>query len=168
MTPPIVVTLHLDQRKLPAEVFQRLAARSGVFRDRKQREQDAWESFGKPGRDPDHLGSVLAAMALTGNWAPNLELAKLRNHWDQVVGGAIAMHSTVVGCDEGVLTIRAESTVWATQLTYLIPQLTHTIRERLSSLDIREIRVAGPGSQRFSGGRKPRNTNDSCYPGSQR
>ena len=56
------------------------------------------------------------------------------------------MHSTVAGFTDGVLTIRAESAVWATQLTYMLPQLTSTIRDRLKGLDIGEIRVTGPQS----------------------
>ena len=73
-----------------------------------------------------------------------MKLAQLRNHWDQVVGEAIANHSAVADFTDGVLTIRAESTVWATQLTYLIPQLTDTIRRNLKGLTINEIRVTGP------------------------
>ena len=153
MKPPVVVTLHLDQRKLPAEIFDRFAARAGVFRDRRQREEDAWESFGKPGRDPDKLGGVLSALANRGGWVPNLKIAQLRNHWDQVVGQGVAQHSQVVGFAEGILTIRAESTVWATQLTYLMPQLSATIRTRLRGLDISEIRVTGPHAQSFGRGR---------------
>ena len=75
-----------------------------------------------------------------------LKLAQLRNHWDQVVGQAIASHSAVADFTDGVLTIRAESTVWATQLTYLIPQLTDTIRRNLKGLTITEIRVTGPAA----------------------
>ncbi|MCI1219719.1 MAG: DUF721 domain-containing protein [Bifidobacterium sp.] len=153
MTPPIVLTLHLDQRKLPAETFNRFAAKSGVYRDRKKREQDAWESFGKPGRDPDRLAGVLSVLADRGGWVPNLKIAQLRNHWDQVVGQAVAQHSQVVGFEDGVLTIRTESTVWATQLTYLMPQLSATIRKRLQGLDIREIRVTGPRADSFGRGR---------------
>ena len=65
---------------------------------------------------------------------------------DQVVGQAIASHSAVADFTDGVLTIRAESTVWATQLTYLIPQLTDTIRRNLKGLTITEIRVTGPAA----------------------
>jgi predicted nucleic acid-binding Zn ribbon protein len=75
-----------------------------------------------------------------------MKLAQLRNHWDQVVGQAIASHSAVADFTDGVLTIRAESTVWATQLTYLIPQLTDTIRRNLKGLTIAEIRVTGPAA----------------------
>lgn len=150
MKPPIERTLKLDERRLPAEIFERLATRGGyIMRDRKTREanrEKAWESFGKPGRDPNTLGSVLDGLADGRRWAPQLKLAQLRDHWDQVVGPAIAMHSTVASVRDGVLTIRTESTVWATQLTYMIPQLTTVIRERLAGLDIQEIRVTGPQS----------------------
>lgn len=160
MKPPVERTLRLDERKLPAEVFERLAARGGyVMRDRKAREENsekAWESFGKPGRDPDTFASVLNGIAAGGHWVPQLKLAQLRNHWDQVVGPGIAMHSSVADFRDGVLTIRTESAVWATQLTYMIPQLTATIRERLSGLDIREIRVTGPAAGYRRGGYRGR------------
>ncbi|MBT1162282.1 DciA family protein [Bifidobacterium sp. SO1] len=152
MKPPIERTLKLDERKLPAQVFERLAQRGGyIMRDRKTREtnrEKAWESFGKPGRDPNTLGSVMAGIANGRHWVPQLKLAQLREHWDQVVGPGIAMHSSVASLRDGVLTIRTESAVWATQLTYMIPQLTATIRERLAGLDIQEIRVTGPASGR--------------------
>ena len=114
MKPPIACQLHVDETKLPAEIFERLSHRGAILKDR------------------------------GGVWAANMKLAQLRNHWDQVVGEAIANHSAVADFTDGVLTIRAESTVWATQLTYLIPQLTDTIRRNLKGLTINEIRVTGP------------------------
>ena len=76
MNPPIARTLHLDERKLPAEVFDRLAKHGGyVMRDRRTREENrekAWESFGKPGRDPAAFGSVLNGIASGGHWTPQL------------------------------------------------------------------------------------------------
>ena len=92
------------------------------------------------------MGSVMTTIAGNGVWAANMKLAQLRNHWDQVVGQAIASHSAVADFTDGVLTIRAESTVRATQLTYLIPQLTDTIRRNLKGLTIAEIRVTGPAA----------------------
>ena len=88
----------------------------------------------------------MTTIAGNGVWAANMQLAQLRNHWDQVVGQAIASHSAVADFTDGVLTIRAEYTVWATQLTYLIQQLTDTIRRNLKGLTITEIRVTGPAA----------------------
>lgn len=147
MIPPVAFRLHLDQTKLPAEVFDRLSRRGAFLKDprtQRKRREEAIENFGKPGRDPAELGNVMSTIAGNGIWSTNLKLAQLRNHWDQVVGAGIAAHSAVADFSDGVLIIRAESTVWATQLTYLIPQLTDTIRGNLKGLTINEIRVTGP------------------------
>ena len=148
MSAPIGETLGLDERKLPALVFERLDARSGLKRDWSAQREAAWDSFGKPGRDPATLGSVADVLASAGDWTPHLKIAQLNNHWDQVVGSAIAAHSSVAGFTDGILFIRTESQIWATQLTYLIPQLTAAIRQRLEGLDIKQIRVTGPRTQR--------------------
>lgn len=144
MNPPIVERLHLDETKLAADVFERLSHRGAMLKDRRKRREEAFENFGKPGRDPAELSSVMSTIAGNGVWASNMKLAQLRNHWDQVVGPGIAAHTAVADFTDGVLIIRAESTVWATQLTYLIPQLTDTIRRNLQGLTINEIRVTGP------------------------
>lgn len=153
MTPPIVEQLKLDQRKLPAEVFERFTHRQFSRNARKERARKAWESFGKPGRDPSRLGSVADVLAIQGNWGPHLKLAQLEYHWDEVVGPGIAAHSRPVGYANGTLTIRTESAVWATQLTYLIPQLKAKIAERLTGLPIERVTVTGPRAATFARGR---------------
>ena len=137
---PICATLHLDQRKLPATVFEHIAKMAGARRQRMIDAEAAWENFGKPG----------------GHWIPYLKIAQLRNHWDQVVGPVIAQHSQVIGLRDGVMTIRADSAAWATQLTYLIPQLERTIKERLQGLDVHKIQVTGPRAATFRGSRMKR------------
>ena len=149
-------TLHLDQRKLPATVFEHIAKMAGGRRQRMIDAEAAWENFGKPGRDPSTLGSVTALIANNGHWIPYLKIAQLRNHWDQVVGPVIAQHSQVIGLRDGVMTIRADSAAWATQLTYLIPQLERTIKERLQGLDVHKIQVTGPRAATFRGSRMKR------------
>jgi len=146
MKPPIAVTLKLDPRELPAQVFERYAARESSRKARAARAEAAWENFGKPGRDPARLGGVAAVIARQGDWIPHLKLSELNNHWDRVVGPAIAQHSHVIALRDGVLTIGTESQVWATQLTYLIPQLEDTIRRNLEGLTVERIRVVGPAA----------------------
>lgn len=149
MKQPIAEQLGLDPRRLPAEVFERFTQRRFSRASRLRKAEQAWLNFGKPGRDPSRLGSVADALSVSGNWGPHLKLAQLENHWDDVVGPGIAMHSRPAGYANGVLTIRAESTVWATQLTYLIPQLRAKIAERLAGLPIEKVVVTGPQSGRF-------------------
>ncbi|WP_052377554.1 DUF721 domain-containing protein [Bifidobacterium bombi] len=150
MERPIDLALNLDARKLPSQVFERLTKRSILRRDRAQCEREAWENFGKPNRDPAQLGGTLDAIAVGRQWVPHLKVAQLRTHWDEVVGAGIAAHSYVDDFRDGVLTIHTESGAWATQLTYLIPALTQTIRERLEGLEVKEIKVTGPRTSRFA------------------
>ena len=70
---PICATLHLDQRKLPATVFEHIAKMAGGRRQRMIDAEAAWENFGKPGRDPSTLGSVTALIANNGHWIPYLK-----------------------------------------------------------------------------------------------
>ena len=87
--PPICELLNLDQRKLPAEVFDRISDRAGRLKEREERARKAWESFGKPGRDPETVGSLFNLLASNGAWIPHLKMAQMRDHWDQVVGPVV-------------------------------------------------------------------------------
>ena len=71
--PPICELLNLDQRKLPAEVFDRISDRAGRLKEREERARKAWESFGKPGRDPETVGSLFNLLASNGAWIPHLK-----------------------------------------------------------------------------------------------
>lgn len=151
---PIAERLALDPRKLPAQVFERYAKLSDNIARRRERARRAYESFGKPGRDPHTISSVLSGFADSQGWRPHLLLAGLDQYWDQVAGPAIAAHTHVASYRQGVLTIRAESNVWATQLTYLIPQLQAAIAQRLEGLPVDRIVVTGPGTTSFRRGRR--------------
>lgn len=59
MNPPIARQLNLDETKLPAEIFERLSRRGATLKDYRRRREEAIENFGKPGRDPAELGSVM-------------------------------------------------------------------------------------------------------------
>ena len=148
MDEPVCRSLGLDQRKLPAETFERIEARAGVRRHWLDRERLARESFGQPGRDPVRLGDAAGLVATLGGWTPHLRIAELNTHWDRVVGADVARHSTVASLVDGVLVIRADSPAWATQLGYLASTILPTVRDRLPGLRIDEVRVTGPGTGR--------------------
>ena len=76
--PPICETLHLDQRKLPAEVFERISRRAGRYKEREERARQAWENFGKPGRDPQTVGNIFNVIATQGSWTPHLKSRRCR------------------------------------------------------------------------------------------
>ncbi|MFT8639509.1 DUF721 domain-containing protein [Bifidobacterium sp.] len=150
---PIDLLLHLNVSKLPEQTFRPFAMRGMSVRRLRERSKEAWWNFGKPGRDPNRLGGVLEQIAEQSHWVPHLKIAQLERNWNDVVGPAIASHSHVVSYNRGILTIQASSTVWATQLSYLIPQLQDTIAERLEGLPIERIEVTGPHSYSFRRGK---------------
>lgn len=77
MNPPIARQLNLDETKLPAEIFERLSRRGATLKDYRRRREEAIENFGKPGRDPAELGSVMTTIAGNGVWAANMKLGAI-------------------------------------------------------------------------------------------
>lgn len=149
MRKPVDEELSLDQRKLAAQIFNRIIKKPRSRKNKAKEIEKAWFAFGKPGRDPLGLSSVVQSLAADNGWTPHLKVAELGDHWDQIVGSNIAEHSRVVSYESGRLIIQARTTVWATQLTYLIPSLKGRISDCLA-MPVDEIVVTGPRNYDFS------------------
>lgn len=141
---PANILLKIDTRKLPAIIFDPINKKAERENNREKIAEQAWENFGKPGRDPKSFCGILKNFASTSNWNSQLSIAKLRSSWHKVVGESIAKHCEISQVVNGVLIVRAQSTVWATQLSYLIPQLKEKINNNLENIEIKEIKVIGP------------------------
>jgi predicted nucleic acid-binding Zn ribbon protein len=63
----------------------------------------------------DSLDRVARALGGPGAGA----LGEVFNHWDAVVGPAVAGHSRPVSLVRGVLVVAVDEPIWHTQLTYL-------------------------------------------------
>jgi predicted nucleic acid-binding Zn ribbon protein len=81
-----------------------------------------------------------------------------------IVGEETAAHSEPVSIEDGVLSIRCDSTAWATQLRLMRSQVTTTIAERYPEAGIESVRFEGPNAPswkrgpRSIPGRGPRDT----------
>lgn len=150
---PAVIVLGLDQRTLMREVAQRYVKRFISRSARVANQEKAWESFGKPGRNPTKAKNVFLQMAAQNNWVPHLKVADLATQWGKIVGTTIAAHTKIVAFENGELVIQATSTVWSTQLTYMVPRLKKVISERLKPVEVSKITVKGPNSYSFKRGR---------------
>lgn len=64
--------------------------------------------------------------------------------WEVVVGPDIAGHCVPVAFEEGVLTVRAESTAWATQVRLLVPTLMRRLAEEVGEGTVTRVTVQGP------------------------
>lgn len=116
------------------------------------------------GRDPSGLGEVIDGLTVKLGWTSSLARSELLLGWPQIVGAETSEHAEPVGIEEGVLTVRCDSTAWATQLRLMRSQVTTEIAKRYPDADIQSVRFEGPNAPswkrgpRSIPGRGPRDT----------
>ncbi len=144
-------------------VFGDGSSRSSDARKRTKREPGSSAPFGS-GRDPEGLGSVVDALTVRLGWNSPLAQSELLASWAEIAGIETAEHSTPIAIDEGVLSVKCDSTAWATQLRLMRVQLMTSIAARYPDAGIQSVRFEGPGAPswkrgpRSIPGRGPRDT----------
>lgn len=153
------LTVYLHFR----EVFGSIDGRSATARKRKTVKEGTSVPFAA-GRDPHGLGDVIDGLASRMGWTSPLARSELLESWPTIVGDETAEHAVPVGIEEGVLTVRCDSTAWATQLRLMRGQVTTTIATRFPDAGIESVRFEGPNAPswkrgpRSIPGRGPRDT----------
>lgn len=115
-------------------------------------------------RDPQAFSRSVERLVSDRGWEVDAAVGSLLGRWDHVVGPEIAAHATPEGLEDGVLTVRASSTAWATQLRQLAPALRTRIDAELGRGICTSIRVLGPSAPSWRRGplsvrgRGPRDT----------
>jgi predicted nucleic acid-binding Zn ribbon protein len=115
-------------------------------------------------RDPQPLGKSASRLAAEHGWEEDLAVGGVVGRWPEIVGAEIAEHCEPEGWADGALTVRADSTAWATQVRLLAPQLLRRLREELGTDTVTRVIVRGPGSPSWTKGprtvkgRGPRDT----------
>lgn len=139
------------------------SARSSDARKRARREEGATVPYGS-GREPRGLGDVVDALTLQLGWNSPLARSELLASWGEICGAETAEHSAPSGVDDGVLTVRCDSTAWATQLRLMRVEVMTRIATRYPDAGIQSVRFEGPGAPswkkgpRSIPGRGPRDT----------
>lgn len=120
---------------------------------------------GPDDRDPQLLGSALDQMMTEQGWTTQLNVRSLLVRWSSLVGPVNAEHSHPEAYQDRELTIRCDSTVWATSLRQIAPQLVAEFNRRLGQGSVTRINVLGPtgptwkaGIRSVRDGRGPRDT----------
>lgn len=148
-----------------ASARQRGAYRSSPRAARKIKEEKKRSSQPfSPGRDPAPMSDAVDSLLRRMGWTEQIEVSAVTGRWREVVGDKIADHCEPLTFDEGILTVRATSTAWATQLGIMSGQIRHRINEEFGREIVRELKVLGPMArswvrgQRTVRGRGPRDT----------
>ncbi len=123
-----------------------------------------WSGAAPDSRDPAPFGALARRwVKQTGN-PTELAQATVIAQWVRIVGPDIAHHCEPIGLLDGVLTIRAESTAWATQIRLLSTTVLAKLASAVGANQVRSLRVQGPSGPswkfgpRSVPGRGPRDT----------
>lgn len=115
-------------------------------------------------RDPQTLDASLASFVSDQGWDTELRVHGVFSRWEAIVGADVARHVTPESFADGRLSVRADSTAWATQLRLLAADVIRRLNEMLGDGTVERIEVRGPqapswvrGSLRVKG-RGPRDT----------
>jgi predicted nucleic acid-binding Zn ribbon protein len=112
-----------------------------------------WSGPGPDGRDPQLLGSVTRDLARSRGWSNRVAEGSVFGRWPAVVGEQIATHATPTTLNDGVLTVSAESTAWATQLRMVQAQLLAKIAAAVGDGVVKSLRIVGPAAPSWRKGR---------------
>jgi predicted nucleic acid-binding Zn ribbon protein len=124
----------------------------------------SWSGPGPDIRDPQPLGRLARELAKKRGWSPHVAEGTVLGHWPSVVGQQIADHATPIALKDGVLSVTAESTAWATQLRVVQAQLLAKIAAAVGNGVVTSLKITGPTAPswrkgpRHIAGRGPRDT----------
>ena len=150
-------------RRIRAAFGQPMAtSRDGRRRDAAARDESS-VPYGK-GREPRGLDDVLDRLTRTMGWSSPLAKSELLVAWPSLVGAEVAEHTDPVSVEDGLLTVKCDSTAWAQQLRSMRSMVLAQIAERHPEAQIESVRFIGPDTPswkrgpRAIPGRGPRDT----------
>ncbi|WP_432011998.1 DUF721 domain-containing protein [Streptomyces cucumeris] len=158
-TPPEPSGVDLARVALRAAKEQ-ARARGAAAQQKKQARRGGLRSGARAdGRDPLPLGAAIKRLITERGWEAPAAVGGVMGRWPQMVGPEVAQHCEPQRYDEDarVLTVRCDSTAWATQLRLLAPQLVARLNADLGQGTVKLIKVLGPGgpSRRYGPLRSP-------------
>jgi predicted nucleic acid-binding Zn ribbon protein len=148
------------KRDLARELFRSFKDPSNFSKRRSEQKEETRSTT-----DPLLIKNTLDELVQGRDWEGALAEGNLFSSWSEIVGEEIAAHSEPITFFEGVLTVRASSTAWATQLTLLIPTLLSKISGASIGVLVDDLKVVGPkapswrkGLRTIKGAKGPRDT----------
>ena len=124
----------------------------------------SWSGPGPDRRDPQPLGTVANDLAKSRGWTARVAEGAVFAQWATVVGEQIAEHAEPTSLRDGVLSVTAESTAWATQLRMVQSQLLAKIAAAVGDGVVKSLKITGPVAPSWRkgplhiSGRGPRDT----------
>jgi predicted nucleic acid-binding Zn ribbon protein len=146
----------------PGSVRQQPTTRS--TRQQRQAPGAGWSGPAGDDRDPQPLDTAVERLVDERGWRHELAVHGVIARWEQVVGADVAAHVQVERYADGVVTVRADSTAWATQMRLLAATVVRRFNEETEDGTVSKVIVRGPHAPswrkgpRSVPGRGPRDT----------
>jgi predicted nucleic acid-binding Zn ribbon protein len=102
--------------------------------------------------DPQALAAVLSELVTNRDWRQGIAEGALFTDWVSVVGTDIGGHCTPISLVDGLLTVQATSSAWATQLTLMSTELLKTISNSAPGALVEQILILPPGAPSWKKG----------------
>jgi predicted nucleic acid-binding Zn ribbon protein len=103
-------------------------------------------------RDPSLLGDQMEKLLLDRGWNVDVAVGSVMGRWPAIVGQEVAAHVTPVTFADGVLTVRADSTAWATQMRLMSSSVLARLETEIGADAVSELKVLGPSAPSWSRG----------------
>ena len=126
--------------------------RAPARRDRDARRQRATRDNRDGYRDPALLGDQMERLLLDRGWNVDVAVGSVMGRWSAIVGPDVAGHVTPVTFEDGVLTVRADSTAWATQMRLMSSSLLTRLESEVGAGSVTGLQVLGPSAPSWSRG----------------
>jgi predicted nucleic acid-binding Zn ribbon protein len=95
-------------------------------------------------RDPQPVAASIERLVAERGWTTPVAVGGVMGRWDAVVGPDVAAHCAPESFADGVLTVRADSSAWATQVRLLVPTLLRRLGEVVGEGTVTKVVVRGP------------------------
>jgi predicted nucleic acid-binding Zn ribbon protein len=107
---------------------------------------------GRDGRDPTTLGDQMDRLLVDRGWNVDVAVGAVMGRWPAIVGADVSAHCTPVTFSEGVLTVRADSTAWATQLRLMTSSILGRLEAEVGQDTVTRLHVQGPSAPSWTRG----------------
>ncbi len=105
-------------------------------------------------RDPAPLASTMRRLVDDSGWSTDVSVHTVLGRWAQIVGPDVARHCTPDSYADGVVTVSADSTAWATELRLLAATVVARMNSELGDGTVVRIQVRGPSGPTWRRGRR--------------
>lgn len=132
------------------------ARSAGRFSRRRWRSSSEPASYSGPspdGRDPQLVATSVDDLVSERGWSEAIAVGGVEGRWQQIVGADVAAHCVPEEFEAGRLTVRTDSTAWATQVRMLAPTLLTRLNDDLGAGTVTHLQVLGPQGPSWKKGR---------------